>query len=162
MNLKQVNLKIALDVPEDEFYIAMIRQIGRTLVEHHDCIAADADDLEMIVGELCANVTRHARSEEGCYYVALEHHGDHVVVVVTDQGQGFQGDKFAPMGTLRPDKNNSVRYGGFGLHLVGKLADRIDIHPSAPTGTTVRVHKSLTSSGHEMLSGQEQRRQGRD
>lgn len=141
-----MNLKIAIDVPEDEFYIGMIRQIGRTLLEHHDCIADDADDLELIIGELCSNVTRHARSEKACYYVALEYHEDHVVVIVADQGQGFQVDEIAPMGTPRQvqDKDDAVRYGGFGLHLVGTLADHMDIQPSEPTGTTVRVQKYLT------------------
>ena len=138
-----MKLKIALDVPEDEFYIGMIRQIGRTLLEHHECAVEDVDDLEVVMGELCSNVTRHAHSEEGCYYVALEHHDDHIVVIVADQGPGFEVDKIAPMGTSRQDKDKQNRYGGFGLHLVDTLTDSMDILPSHPRGPPVRVQKQL-------------------
>lgn len=142
-----VKLKIALDVPEEEFYIGMIRQIGRTLLEHHNCSSEDVDDLEVVVGELCSNVTRHAHSEKGCYHVALEHHDDHIVVIVADQGPGFEVDQIAPMGTPRQEQDKPIRYGGFGLHLVDTLTDHMDILPSQPSGTTVRVKKQLKKYG---------------
>ncbi len=121
----------------------MIRQVGRTFVEHHACDAEDADDLEMIIGELCANVTRHARSEKGHYCVTLEHHGDYVALIVADEGPGFCIEEIAAVGSLRLDKGETMRYGGFGLHLVDTLADQMDIASSEATGTTVRVQKCL-------------------
>ena len=136
-------VKIALDVPEDHSYIRMIRQIGRALLAHHLASEQDIDDLEVVVGELCANVTRHARSASGCYHVSLEHHGDHVVLIVRDEGQGFDPQTTAPVGTERQDEGGPVRHGGYGLHLVGTLTDRMVIHSSSPTGTTVRAEKFL-------------------
>ena len=138
-----MNLKITLDVPEEEAHLRVIRKIGRMLLEHHECAAEEADDLELILGELCSNVIRHARSEEGRYCLDLECHEDHVVLVVVDRGVGFDSDKVLPMGTARPDKDHAERYGGFGLHLVRDLADHVDIRPSQPKGTVVRVLKRL-------------------
>lgn len=139
-----MNVRIALDVPEGYAYIGMVRQIGRMLLEHHRTAAQDIDDVETIVGELCGNVTRHARSESGCYQVILEHHDSHLVVLVADQGQGFDPADVPPVGEQRPGADGALRYGGFGLHLVRTLADRLDIGPSQSQGTRVRAEKKLT------------------
>ena len=144
---------MVLNVPESDFYIKMIRQVGRTFLEHHDCNTEDADDLEMIIGELCANVTRHARSKEGYYRVMIEHHGDHITVVVADQGPGFCIEEVAPVGSLRPDKGETMRYGGYGLQLVDSLADQMDIVSSEATGTTVRVRKCLRKAVWQQTQG---------
>ena len=151
-----MNLKITLDVPEEEAHLRVIRKIGRTLLEHHDCTAQEADDLELILGELCSNVIRHARSEEGRYHLELECHGDHVVIAVVDRGLGFKADKVPAMGTLRPDRDHTDRYGGFGLHLVCGLSDQVDIQPSQPKGTMVRVLKRLQRAGAPALTHSEQ------
>jgi anti-sigma regulatory factor (Ser/Thr protein kinase) len=138
-----LNVRIALDVPEDHAYVRMIRQIGRTLLEEHQASIEDIDELELIVGELCSNVTRHAHSEAGCYHVALEHHGDHIVVLVIDQGQGFDAHCLPAVGAARWEADGTERHGGFGLHLVDRITDRMDIRPSQPKGMTVRAEKRL-------------------
>lgn len=142
-----VSSQIALVIPEEHAFIGMVREMGRTLLTHHRASAQDIDDLEAVVGELCANVTRHARSESGCYRVTLEHHGDHVVLTVADQGQGFDPSQVPPVGELRMDEDGAVRHGGFGLHLVGSLVDRLEFQVSEPCGTTVRAEKRLIDGG---------------
>ena len=141
-----LTVKIALDVPEEHSYIGMVRQIGRTLLEHHQVIAQDIDDLEVVVGELCSNVTRHARSEAGSFQVILQHHDSHVVLEVVDQGGGFDPQGIPPVGEPREDEDGGLRHGGFGLHLVRTLTDRVDIERSASSGTTVRAEKRFTRS----------------
>ncbi|MDQ2798409.1 MAG: ATP-binding protein [Armatimonadota bacterium] len=138
-----MKVRIALDVPEDHAYVRMIRQIGRTLLEEHQASAEDIDELELIVGELCSNVTRHAHSESGCYHVALEHHGDHIVVLVIDQGQGFDRHHLPAVGSPLRDEDGTLRHGGFGLHLLDRITDRMDIRHSEPKGMTVRAEKWL-------------------
>ena len=145
-----LTVKIALDVPEEHSYIGMVRQIGRTLLEHHRVTAQDIDDLEIIVGELCSNVTRHARSEVGSYQVILEHHDTHVVLEVVDQGEGFDPQGLPPVGEPREDEDGGFRHGGFGLHLVRTLTDRVDIEHARPYGTTVRVEKRFTCTARAM------------
>ena len=145
-------VKIALEVPEEHSYIGMVRQIGRMLLEHHRVPAQDIDDLEVVVGELCSNVTRHARSEAGIFQVVLEHHGSHVVLEVVDQGEGFDPQGVLPVGEPREDEDGGLRHGGFGLHLVRTLTDRVDIERSSPRGTLVRAEKRFTRSSRA-LSG---------
>ena len=60
-----MSMKITLEVPEDESLVPMIRQIGRTLLEHWNAAPTDIDDIEVVLGELCSNVLRHARSQVG-------------------------------------------------------------------------------------------------
>ena len=138
-----MNSRIALTVPEDHAFIAMVREMGRTLLAHHSASAQDIDDLEAVVGELCANVTRHGRSEGGCYNVTLEHLGDRVVLTVTDQGRGFDPDQVPAVGSARVDEDGSGRHGGYGLHLVGSLMDTLEFRSSEPNGTTVRAEKRM-------------------
>lgn len=135
-------LKIALDVPEDAAYIGVVRQMGRTLLEHH-ATAQILDDIELVIGELCSNVTRHARSERGCYRVEMEHRADRFIMLVADEGQGFTAREFSPMGTLTVAEDGSERYGGFGLHLVDSLTDSLVIGDNLPRGTTVRIEKTV-------------------
>jgi len=127
----------------------MVRQIGRTVLEHHRAAEQDIHDVEIVVGELCANVTRHARSAAGRYRVTLEHHADHVVLEVADGGRGFDPQSVPPVGEPRQEADGTLRHGGFGLHLVRSLTDRVDIVPSRLNGTKVRAEKRLTPARQE-------------
>lgn len=138
-----ISFKIALDVPEEHCHINLVRQIGRSLLEHGNTSPQDIDDVEIVLGELCSNVTRHARSEAGHYQVCLEHHGDHVVVTVADKGCGFDVQHVPPVGTPRPEDDGTLRIGGFGLQLVTMLTDQVEFSPNHPTGSTVRAKRSL-------------------
>lgn len=138
-------MRISLDIPEDHRYIGIVRKTARTLMEHHRNAEQDIADLEVVVGELCANVTRHAKSEAGRYRVEIEHHESHVVLLVMDQGRGFDPKDVLPVGEVRSDGNGELRHGGFGLHLVRALADRVEVQKSQPRGVTVRAEKKLTA-----------------
>lgn len=142
----KLNIRIALDVPEEHSRISFVRKIGRTVLEQHDVATQDIADIEMIMGELCANVTRHARSEAGFYRVVLEHHETHVVLVVEDSGQGFDPLNLPPIGGTRESEDGEQRYGGFGLHLIHTLADRVEIKSVLSQGTMVRTEKRMTQS----------------
>lgn len=139
-----LKVMVALDIPEEHSYIGLVRQTVRTLLEHHHAAATDIDDVETVLGELCANVTRHAHSECGCYRVTLEHDDSCVVVIVTDQGCGFDPQELPPVGAPRQDADGEVRIGGFGLPLVRALADHVEVRLSHPRGTTVRAEKRLS------------------
>ena len=143
--------QIVLVIPEDHAFIAMVREMGRSLLAHHSASAQDIDDLEIVVGELCANVTRHAHSESGCYRVTLEHLGDHVVLTVADEGHGFDPDHVPPVGEMRLDEDGTMRYGGFGLRLVDGLVDSLEFQRHT-RGTTVRVKKRLLNTDARALA----------
>lgn len=139
-------LKLTLDLPEHQAYIKITRLLGRTLLEYLRVVEKDIDDIEAVVGELCTNVIRHAQSGEGRFVVVLEYHDDRVVVRVEDTGRGFSFKDIAPIGALRTDtlsEETRERVGGFGLHLVQLLADRLEFRRTDPQGTSVRAEKQL-------------------
>jgi anti-sigma regulatory factor (Ser/Thr protein kinase) len=137
-------LKLTLDLPEEQGYVRIMRLLGRTLLENLKAVDQDIDEIELVMGELCANVVRHARSHEQRFRVSLEYDADHVVVTVADSGTGFVADEIAPVGSERPDfKGQPQRIGGYGLRLVELLSDRLEFQRSDPSGTTVRAEKRL-------------------
>jgi serine/threonine-protein kinase RsbW len=137
-------LKLTLDLPEEQAYIKITRLLGRTLLEHLRACEQDIDELELVVGELCANVVRHARSTENHFQVFLEYHADRVDITVQDQGPGFSPREVAPVGAERPDfEGQPERIGGYGLRLVELLSDHIEFQSADPKGTTVRAEKRI-------------------
>lgn len=137
-------LKLTLDLPEEQAYIRITRLLGRTLLEHLNACEQDVDELELVVGELCANVVRHARSTENRFQVILEYHSDRVGITVRDQGPGFSVSSILPVGTERADfAGEPDRIGGFGLKLVELLSDKLEFRTADPRGTSVRAEKRI-------------------
>lgn len=137
-------LKLALDMPEDVGMVQVARLIARTLLSNMNVVASDVGDLELLVGELCTNVVRHAGSDEQRYRVALEFFADHVDLMVEDRGKGFSFKDVPEAGTARPDTiTGGERIGGFGMKLVEALADRLEFYRSDSQGTTVCASVNL-------------------
>jgi len=99
---------------------------------------------ELLVGELCTNVIRHADTAHERFRVVLEYHADKVDLVVQDTGEGFSFKDVPEAGTERPDTiGGGERIGGYGMSLVHALADRLEFHRTDPQGTTVRAEVAL-------------------
>lgn len=140
-------LKLSLDLPENEAYVRITRLLGRTLLEHLQVIEQDVEDIELVVGELCTNVIRHARSDKGRFRVLIEYHHDRVAVTVEDYGKGFSFHDVARSGEMGSERFDTLtggdRFGGFGLYLVKTLADQLEFHRTDARGATVRAEKQL-------------------
>ena len=136
-------IRVSLELPEDYEHVGIGRRMGRAVMEHCQASANDVDDTEIVIGELCGNAARHARSLCGWYGCTIEHHGDHVIVIVIDQGGGLDPSGVAPVGAARLEEDGSERYGGFGPPLVQGLTDQVEFGRSEPHGTTVRAKKLL-------------------
>ena len=136
-------LRLSLHLPEDVGYIRTTRLLSRCLLEDMGVNRPIIDDVETIVGELCANVVRHAHSEAPHFLMTLEYYKPKVVITVTDEGQGFERADVPPVGAERSDGRGGHRHGGFGLSLIESLSDKIEFSTTEPRGTTVRVEKSL-------------------
>ena len=137
--------RLALDVPEDLAHLKTVRHAVREMLASVGVTQQDRDDVELLVGELATNVVRHANSGLA-YHVEVEVKQDTVVIIVTDQGQGFIREKVALPGTLRAEKlveGVIERFGGWGLPMVETLADRVDFLRHEPHGTKVRAEKQL-------------------
>lgn len=136
-------MKLTLELPEEQAFVRVGRVVGRTLLTQIGANTQDIDEIELVVGELCSNVVRHAHSTEQRFQVTLEYYDDRLVVSVVDQGEGFSRSTVAPAGTDRPDFNGGERIGGYGLHLVEALSHRLEFIPTDTTGTTVRAEMRL-------------------
>ena len=135
--------KLIMELPEDVTQVRTARRVGTCLLESASVVPQDVEDVELVIGEICTNVVRHARSEQGSYRLTLELHPDRLIVVVEDRGAGFDPSQllFAPA-TLRPDGvEGGNRFGGLGLPLARALTDRLIFRETDPTGTTVYAEK---------------------
>lgn len=136
-------LKLSLDLPEDGSYIRTARILSRCLMEDIKVTRSTISDVEMIIGELCSNVVRHAESKATRFLVTLEYYQPKVVITVRDSGKGFVRDNVPLAGSLRSDGAGGQRFGGYGLSILEGLSDKLDFIKTNPHGTTVRVEKYL-------------------
>jgi serine/threonine-protein kinase RsbW len=136
-------LRLALDMPEDEIFLRLTRLFGRTLLNHMKVVEEVVDDLELVVGELCSNVVRHASSHDRRFRVVLEYYPDSVCLTVEDHGHGFSFRDVPAVGSLRSDFDGSYRIGGFGLQLVRSLSDHLEFYRVDQNGSVVKAHKTL-------------------
>jgi anti-sigma regulatory factor (Ser/Thr protein kinase) len=136
-------VRLSVELPEDTQYVRVIRRLSACLLEDLHVAREVVEDVETVVGEICTNVVRHARSERGLYRLTLEVSTDRLVVIVQDRGPGFDPAYVPLPGTLRPDADGGLRIGGMGLPLLASLTDRLAFLPADPHGTTVRAEVSL-------------------
>lgn len=141
-------LRLSLDLPDDLAFVRTARLLSRTLLEDIQVVPPDVDAVETIISELCTNVVRHAHTEYH-YTVVLEYYQPKVVITVSDHGAGFSPEDVRPVGSPRPDLDGQARVGGFGLMLLERLSDRLDITGTDPHGATVCAEKNLHYQSRE-------------
>jgi len=148
-------LRLSFDLPIGISYVTHLRRTARCLVEHLGISKSDADDIELVLGELATNVVRHAGGDG--YRVEIEFCEDRatVTMIVTDRGDGLIPKDLPEPGSLRTDTllagvttaiapaSPDDRIGGFGFPLIRAVMDRVEIAPNAPQGTIVRAIKHL-------------------
>lgn len=107
-----------------------VAEIRRSVVKYLRELAgpgADIDGAELIVGELLANVVRHA---PGPFELRVGRDRDHAVFQVRDRGSGQP---------FPPPPADLLETRGHGLRLVGALARKIEVNCTPGKGTTVTV-----------------------
>lgn len=121
----------------DEKDVMLSRRSARLFLEHHGVAPDDVDELELVLGEMCANVVRHAYHgrDRGDYEVELTLDGDLVTMTVTDYGRGCTG-------IVRPPEEFSEN-GGMGFYLMSRYSDHLEITAGAGGGTAVRARRKF-------------------
>jgi anti-sigma regulatory factor (Ser/Thr protein kinase) len=102
--------------------------IRQFLALEADDSRSDLDAAELIVGELVANVIRHAPGVVGINVIWK---GDGAVLTVTDRGPGVPAVRCAPDGQATS---------GRGLFLIQALAREVTIDAAPGRGSRVVVH----------------------
>lgn len=137
-------LKLSLDLPDDEKHVPVVRRLARALLRDLNVLDEDIDNVELIIGELCGNVARHARSDDGLYRLSAAFYHNRVVLTVRDRGPGFSFAEVPRAGTTRPDTlAGGTRIGGYGLFLVEQLSEHVEFERTDRKGTTVRAQVRL-------------------
>ena len=121
--------EFARRVPAVAAQIGDIRRAVLALADARGAAKAAQADIALAVSEACTNVVLHAylgHPQPGPLTAEAYHDNRKLVVVITDEGSGM-----AP----RHDSPGL----GLGLPLITRLAERVDVSRSTPTGTEVRM-----------------------
>jgi anti-sigma regulatory factor (Ser/Thr protein kinase) len=114
---------LALTLPSEPGSVAEARSRICDAIEPH-LANGTSDTLRLLISELVTNAVKHGDSAAPIELHA--HWNAHVRVEVQDHGHGF---------TPAPRSGALDEAGGFGLYLVGRLADRWGVETDG--GTTV-------------------------
>jgi len=131
--------RLGLRPSEDSGGIHEVRAAACAFLREGGVPEEAVEDLEFVVGELCSNVARHARSAEGRFLLVVDHYPSRVVVTVKDGGPGFAPELAPPPGSDRPDGFGGHRIGGLGLPLVARLCETVEFCALRPHGMMARA-----------------------
>jgi len=96
-------------------------------------------DLKLALTEACTNSVRHAYAGgEGTVEITYELYADRLVVVVADEGEGFE-----PPGASTKLDDDELSEGGLGIAIIEALADELEITERAAGGSSLRFVKHL-------------------
>ena len=97
-------------------------------------------DLKLALTEACTNSVRHAYADgQGNVQILYELSDDRLVVVVSDEGEGFEPPE-TPSVAL---EGSELSEGGLGIAIIEALADELEITERAQGGSSLRFVKLL-------------------
>ncbi len=132
--------EIVLEVPARTEYLSLVRVVVAAAAEIEPDISPDRiEDLRVVVSEATTNaIDAHDLSGvNDRIRIQCNLADDEVVVVVHDQGMGFDPSDVPSL--PEPDSPERLLYeSGLGVHLMQMLADESDISSTA-SGTDVRL-----------------------
>lgn len=130
-------IRLTWELPAENAHVPLCRRTVRMLLEHGRVVEEDIDGIELIIGELCANVIRHAyKDPDGRYVVEVALDDMELRLSVTDSGCGFnQAD-------LPPEPRFS-EIGGMGFFLISHFADRFEFQAAEGGGSAITASRTL-------------------
>lgn len=137
-----------MDLPQQQNYVASARHICKAILAEMGVPARMTETLEVIIGELCANVVLHV--PDPSVGIDLEFHPKRTVVSVRDNGPGFDPEAIPEVGAPRRTVDGRERIGGFGLLIVQSLADMVHFERLHPVGMKVSAVVSTPQLTEEL------------
>ena len=131
--------------PADRLVELRLPPVPRSVTEARhaaaDCaeqIGADSEAVQIAVAEAVGNAVIHAfrTGNRGTVELRLDREPDALVITVTDDGDG-----------MRPNPDSPGL--GFGLPLIGRVSDGVDISESEDGGTIVRMRFPAPGKSHD-------------
>ena len=163
---------LVLVLPEGRHYVASLRKTVRCLLESVHVHDEDLEDIELAIGELAANAMMHGGAPftlgVNCYtdrvILIMADRGDgfaggddHVPAAESFIGMPRVPDLTLKIQTPAPatgdagDRKSSTdssdssveRFGGWGLPVVHRITDHVEVLSRHPRGTVIRAEKQL-------------------
>jgi serine/threonine-protein kinase RsbW len=98
-------------------------------------------DLKLALTQPCTNSVRHAYgSGDGMVEITYELYADRLVVVVADEGEGFERSS----GVSTKLAEDELSEGGLGIAIIEALSDELEITERAEGGSSLRLVKHLS------------------
>jgi serine/threonine-protein kinase RsbW len=139
MSEKPLKLRISIPPFEgiEDFPIAAVEVLAKKMGFSPD----DVQDIVQALTEALVNAILYSTSDLDVEVVVFAAHTS-LILEVHDRGFGFDVDSVPP-----PDfdliAEMGVKNGGFGIHMIKALVDKVEIE-STDEGTTVRMSKFLS------------------
>jgi serine/threonine-protein kinase RsbW len=133
---------VRLTIPAKAEYITLGRLALTGLARLRPLSDELLADLKLALTEATSNSVRHAYPDtDGSVEIAYELHGDRLVIVVTDEGRGFD-----PADEAEADDLENLTEGGLGIAIIRTIADEFELGkgPSG-RGSRLRFVKVLTA-----------------
>ena len=130
-------IRMSWKMPADASNVPLCRKAARLLLEHNLIADHDVDDAELVLGELCSNVIRHAYdTPTGSMEVNMALNDLDLVVSVSDSGRGFDS------GNL-PSTPMFSASGGMGFFLMEQFSDNVSIDSINGGGSAVTATRRV-------------------
>jgi serine/threonine-protein kinase RsbW len=129
------HIELRLRLPRDRLSVPVVRHLAQDALRVVGANRADAHDVELALGEACANVLTHAGAGDA-YDVEVTVGPHNCVIRVVDLGTGF--DATQPTAMSDTDAES-----GRGLAIMNTLMDTVRFTSGPQRGTVVQLVKSL-------------------
>jgi serine/threonine-protein kinase RsbW len=131
--------EVRLTIPARAEYVLLGRLALSGITRMRPLDDEIVNDLKLAVTEACTNSVRHAYGENGgTVDIVYELHDDRLVVVVSDDGAGFDPKELVAAGELTE--------GGLGIAIIRALVDEFEVGEREDgRGSRLRFVKFLTA-----------------
>lgn len=113
---------VELEVPSAPEYVSIVRQAVEGIARRMKFDELQIDDLKLAVGEACTNAVRHGCCKGDYQHIAIR-------CIVMDDGLSVEiRNNITKCDEPHvPNKPDTTREGGYGLYIIRKLMDEVDI-----------------------------------
>ena len=113
---------ILLEIPSSPEYVAIVRQAVEGIAKRMAFNSGQIEDLKLAVGEACTNAVKH-----GCPKSSSDNVEIRCIVVSDGLLVEIRNSIFECEYPKVPDYPDTSKEGGFGLYLIHRLMDEVDM-----------------------------------